>query len=350
VTHADATVGMLLASRRGGARDGAIVGAGGAVFAAGAFGNVIGGTFVLRDAFDPVANVLFLVGPASVVPGYALILPVLALTFPDGRLPSPRWRWPAGVALGALAAATTLVVLRPGEIAATPSRNPLGIDALPAWLSSLADPLYGIGIVLISVLGVAAVVTRYRRGSGLERHQIRWFAAAVLLAVAPMNLAALPGTGGPGWFVLAAFGLLLVPVSVGIAVTRYRLYEIDRLISRGASWAVLSGLLLAVYAGAVLLLQGVLGSVTQGETVAVAGSTLLAAALFQPLRRRVQHTVDRRFDRARYDGERIVAAFAARLRDQVEIEGLEADVGEVVRLTVAPSSLGLWVRRSGADW
>ncbi len=256
VTLAYATVGLLLASRRGGGRVGAILLAGGASFAAVPFGYVVGGTLVLQDPFDPVANVLLLVGPASIAVGYSLILPVVALTFPDGHLPSTRWRWPVGVLLGTLAAATILTVLRPGEIAETLSRNPLGIDALPAWLSSLADPLSGIGIVLMSVLGIAAVVTRYRRASRLERQQLRWFVAAVLLAVMPITITPLSGSGGPGWTILAVFGLLLVPVSVWIAVTRYRLYEIDRLISRGLSWAVLSGLLLAVYAGAVLVLQG----------------------------------------------------------------------------------------------
>jgi hypothetical protein len=127
-------------------------------------------------------------------------------------------------------------------------------------------------------------------------------------------------------------------------VTRYRLYEIDRLVSRGLSWAVLSGLLLAVYAGAVLLLQSVLGGVTQGDTVAVAGSTLLAAALFQPLRRRTQAIVDHRFNRARYDAERTAIDFAARLRDQVDLVSLASDLDTTVRRAIAPSSVGLWLR------
>jgi hypothetical protein len=137
-----------------------------------------------------------------------------------------------------------------------------------------------------------------------------------------------------------------VPIAIGVAVLRYRLYEIDRLISRGLSWAVLSGVLLAVYAGAVLLLQGVLGDVTQGETVAVAGSTLLAAALFQPLRRRTQAIVDHRFNRARYDAQRTATDFAERLRDQVDLVSLASDIAGVVDTALRPSKIGVWIRPS----
>ena len=348
VTLAYATVGLLLASRRRGSRVGAILLAAGGSLAAVPFGYGVGGVLALRDPFDPAAGVLILVGSASSAIGFSLILPVVALTFPDGRLPSPSWRWPGGVALAALSASTILIVLRPGEI--TPglsSRNPLGVDALPAWLTSLAAPLFGIGFVLVSVLGIVAVVTRYRRGSLLERQQLRWFVAAVLLAAVPITISPLqPGVGGPGWFVLAVFGLLLVPVSVWIAVTRYRLYEIDRLISRGVSWAVLSGLLVAVYVGAVLLFQSVLGGVTQSDTLAVAGSTLLAAALFQPLRRRVQAAMDRRFDRTRYDAQRTAAAFAGHLRDQIDLGALKGELRAVVGRSLAPTSVGIWLRAS----
>jgi hypothetical protein len=344
LTLAYATLGLILASRRGGGRVGAILLAGGAAFAAVPFGFLVGGTLVLHDPLDPVANVLFLIGPASLPLGYSLIFPIVAITFPDGHLPSPKWRWPTGIALGALATATILVVLRPGEILGTASsRNPLGIDALPAWLSILADPLTSVGVVLISVLGIAAVVTRYRRGSGLERQQLRWFVAAVLLAAVPFTISPLPA-GGAGWIVVATFGLLLVPTSVWIAVTRYRLYEIDRLISRGVSWAILSGLLVGVYAGAVLVLQGLLGGVTQGETVAVAASTLLAAALFQPLRRRIQSVVDRRFNRAQYDADRTVQALAVRLRDEVDPNDIRVTVLATVGRAVAPSAAHLWLR------
>jgi hypothetical protein len=135
-----------------------------------------------------------------------------------------------------------------------------------------------------------------------------------------------------------------VPVAVWIAVTRHRLYDIDRLISRGLSWAVLSGVLVAVYAGAVLLLQSVLSGATQRETLAVAGSTLLAAALFQPLRRRVQGIVDHRFNRARYNADRTVEAFAAELRDEVDPNEIRASLVAAVGSAVSPTRVDLWLR------
>jgi hypothetical protein len=344
VTIAYATVGLLLAVRPGGGRMGAILLGGSAVFGAVPFGYAFAGTMALRNPLDPVANVLVLLGPALVPLGYALILPVVALTFPDGRLPSSGWRWPTRAAVGALTASTILITFTPGAIENVVPWNPIGIDGLPVWIWSLAWPLAGIGGVLISGLGVAAVVSRYRRGQGVERQQLRWFVAAVLLAVVPITVS--PLGGGPGAFLLAVLGLLLVPIAVWIAVTRYRLYEIDRLISRGLSWAILSGVLLAIYAGAVLLLQTVLAGVIQGQTVAVAASTLLAAALFQPLRRRVQAAVDHRFNRARYDAERTATDFADRLRDEMDLASVSGDIVGIVDTALRPTTIGVWIRPS----
>jgi hypothetical protein len=342
VTLANATVGLLLASRRGGGRMGAILLAAGVAMAAVPFGYAVGGSLALRDPRDPIATALFLIGPALYTLAYSLILPVVALVFPDGRLPSARWRWPSGLGIGALATAAILVVVKPGGIEGSASMNPFGIDILPGSLTSLAGPLNVIGSMLVSVLGVAAVVTRYRRGSGLERQQLRWLVAAVLLAVIPLTISIVGG--GVNWIVLSLPGVILVPVAVWIAVTRHGLYEIDRLISRGLSWALLSGLLVATYAGAVFLLQGALGGVTQSETLAVAGSTLLAAALFQPLRRRVQSGVDRRFDRARYDGERTALDFTRRLRNEVDVDHLKSALATTAAGVVHPAGAAVWLR------
>jgi hypothetical protein len=144
----------------------------------------------------------------------------------------------------------------------------------------------------------------------------------------------------------ASLAFLLPPIAIGIAVMRYRLYEIDRLISRGLSWAVVSGSLLAIYAAAILLLQTVLGDVIGGQTVAVAGSTLLAAALFQPLRRRVQIAVDHRFNRARYDAERTATDFADRLRDEMDLASVSGDIVGVVDTALRPATIGVWIRPS----
>jgi len=342
VTTAYATVGLLLAVRVGGGRMGAILLVGSAVFAAVPFGYAFAGTMALRDPDDAVANVLVLLGPALVPLGYALILPIVALTFPDGRLPSSRWRWPTRAAVGALAASTILTAFTPGAIENVVPWNPIGIDALPGWVWTLTWPLAGIGAVMVSILGVAAVIVRYRRSAGVERQQLRWFVAAIALGVVPITIS--PLGGGPEAGLLAMLGVLLVPTSVLIAVTRYRLYEIDRLISRGLSLAALSGVLLAIYGGAVLLLQTGLAGVIQGQTVAVRASTLLAAALFQPLRRRVQAGVDHRFNRSRYDAERTATDFAERLRDEVDIDHLRTALAATAGGAVHPDGIGVWLR------
>jgi hypothetical protein len=344
VTLSYATVGALLASRPGAGRLSAVLLAGGLLFAAIPFGYVVGGALVLDDPYDPLANAVFLLGPASLTLGYSLILPVLALVFPHGALPSRRWRGPVVIATVMLVVATTITILRPGEIAGTASRNPFGLEAIPAAVIQLGEVLIGVGIVTISVLGTAAVLARYRSAGAIERQQLRWFLAAVLLAIVPIALSPQEGIGGPIWILVASLGLLLVPVSVWIAVTRYRLYEIDRLISRGLSWVALSVLLVLVYAGGILVLQAALGDVTQGNTIVVAASTLLAATLFQPLRARVQRTMDRRFDRARYDGERTAVAFAERLRHQVDLGALQGDVARTVGSALRPRSMAVWIR------
>jgi len=202
---------------------------------------------------------------------------------------------------------------------------------------------------LILVASIVAIAGRYRGSHDLERLQMRWLVAAfgsIALAI-PAGFviwAAFDPNAEMAW-VPASVTFMLPPIAIGIAVTRYRLYEIDRLISRGLSWAVLSGLLLAVYAGAILLLQSLLGDLIQGQTVAVAGSTLLAAALFQPLRRRVQSAVDHRFNRARYDAERTATLFAGRLRDEVDLPAVRGDFTTVVDAALHPSTISVWIRR-----
>jgi len=138
--------------------------------------------------------------------------------------------------------------------------------------------------------------------------------------------------------------IALIPGAIGMAILRYRLYEIDRLVSRTLAWALVTAILGAVYVVLVVGLQAVLSGVTQSQTRAVATSTLVAFALFQPLRRRVQRAVDRRFDRARYDGQRVAAAFAERLRDQIELAGVKRDLGATVRTALSPTSTGIWLR------
>ena len=204
---------------------------------------------------------------------------------------------------------------------------------------------------LVIVASIAAIAGRYAGARDLERLQLRWLVAAfgaiaVAIPVGFLITIAFDPEAKVAW-VPAALAFLLPPIAIGIAVTRYRLYEIDRLISRGLSWAVVSGLAARRLRGAVLLLQAVLGDAIGGQTVAVAGSTLLAAALFQPLRRRVQRAVDHRFNRARYDAERTATDFAERLRDEVDMATVSGDIVGVVDTALHPTTIGVWIRRPG---
>jgi hypothetical protein len=198
-----------------------------------------------------------------------------------------------------------------------------------------------------------AVIVRFRRSGGIERAQLKWFVAAifavgtlVVLALADggLDIGLYAGTSPTIFDVLAAASLSLPPIAIGVAILRHHLFEIDRIISRTLSWAVLSGLLVGVYAGAVLLLQTMLGGVIQGRTVAAAASTLLAAALFQPLRRRVQAAVDHRFNRAHYDAERTAIDFAERLNDEMDLAALSGDITDVVDTALHPRTVGVWIR------
>jgi hypothetical protein len=193
------------------------------------------------------------------------------------------------------------------------------------------------------------MVVRFRRGDRQERHQLKWLLAAVLPAAFSTPFAFTDNDQASTTvadLVQLTSLLVLMPASIGIAITRYRLYEIDRLVSRGLAWGLLTGALVAVYAVGVLVLQALLGSLTQGETLAVAASTLLAVALFQPLRRRIQSAVDRRFDRAGYDLDRVALESAERMRQQVDLGGLEADIARTVRDALRPGSAAVWVRET----
>jgi len=283
----------------------------------------------------------------------------LAIVFPTGRLPNGRWRRPAILVLLAMGAIALSAAIQPvlevwpqdmdhGILMPNPLRMlPLGrLDDGPGILPAIGGAVT-FALLLVSM---GSMLVRYARSAGIERLQLRWLVtglAAVAIAV-PVGFVLFAAFGstieGLAW-VPAIIAFTLPPIAIGIAVLRYRLYEIDRIISRTIGWAVVTGVLVAVFAGTVVGLQALLDSVTQGETLAVAASTLVAFALFQPVRRRVQTAVNRRFDRARYDGDRTVVAFTERLREQVDLSGLEADIAGTVDSALRPRSFGVWIRR-----
>jgi hypothetical protein len=222
--------------------------------------------------------------------------------------------------------------------------NPIGV----AWVENPDESPVGavlfILLVIAGLLAAVSLVLRFRRSRGEERQQLKWFTYAV--ALLPLFVLAdfLPGTGGS---LVSAVPLVFLPVAAGIAILRYRLYDIDRLINRTLVYGLLTALLAGVYAGTVLVLGQVFGGVGRDPpSWVVAGATLAVAALFQPARRRIQAVVDRRFNRRKYDAAKTVEAFSARLRDELDLDTLSAELLVVVDQTMQPRQASLWLRPS----
>jgi hypothetical protein len=275
-----------------------------------------------------------------------LIAVYLFLLFPDGRLPGPHWRAVCWVAGGSALLAIAGLAFAPGsERPNLPAlRNPFGVGPSAAWFGMAVLGLAG--ILVCVVLAAWSLVARSRRGSVVERQQIKWLAYSgclVALALVPaVALSLTPGTPARIAAGAALAAVLTVPAAVGVAVLRYRLYDIDRIVSRTLAYAIVTGLLVGVYAGLVLLATEVFQF---HSTVAVAAATLAAAALFAPVRQRVQRAVDRRFNRARYDAEITVAGFAARLKDAVDLDAVRADLASVVLTTLEPAYVWVWTSK-----
>ena len=299
----------------------------------------------------PLAEAARMVGDILFV--YPLVIAFIGvpLLFPVGRLPSPRFRWVVRISIAGMVAWTLSGLLFdshgqpriPGDgslAAATPVLQAL----YPVLqISFFVSVLVGLGGAVI------AVSQHYRRGGRVQRQQVKWLTADVALAAILLPSALLLADVNPDLAnMLSGFGIIAMfalPVVIGLAILRYRLYEIDRLISRTIAYAILTGILGAVFVGSIIGLQTLLSSVTQSETIAVAASTLLAFALFQPVRRMVQGVVDRRFDRRRYDGDRTSAAFGDRLRHQIDIASVSEALLSTIDDSVKPTSRNLWLRR-----
>ena len=298
---------------------------------------------VARPGALPAAGYVALYGPPTTIAAVVLMALVLLLT-PTGSLPTPGWRWWARVAVAAPVVSLLTVVTAPSIDRRYRSiDNPLDLRNLHGV--RLAANNLALAVTLLAFLTAAgSLVVRFRRARDLERQQLRWvaFAAGVVAVLAVVSLVAW-GAGSPdalGW--AAGVSAAVLPLGIGAAILRYRLYDLDRIISRALAWAALTAVLGAGYAAVVLLLGQLLG---RASSLAVAAATLAVAAAFQPARRRVQLAVDRRFNRRRYDAAQTIQAFSARLRQQIDLDTLSAELLAVVDQTVQPTTAALWLRQ-----
>jgi hypothetical protein len=275
------------------------------------------------------------------------LLPLIILLFPDGRLPSKRWR---RIVVGYLTLAVIDAIAEGQMSVYALTHHRTAVDTTGQLL--LSNGVYGVffapvGIIFLAswIVSVGYQVVSWRRASGERRQQLSWLMAGGGAALIAFIAAAFAGAAHGGWQVVSdvlAIGVAALPAGMGVAILKYRLYEIDRIVSRTLSYAIVTGLLVGVYAGLVLLATEVL---SVSSPVAVAAATLAAAALFAPLWRRVQRMVDRRFNRVRYDGERTVEAFAARLKDAVDLDLVRTDLAGVVSRALEPAHVSLWTAR-----
>lgn len=328
----------------------------------------IGFAWGLGNALEGYTNAALIAHPGSLpggvyvdvlgawlwVPGIVPMGTFLLLLFPDGHLPSPRWRIVGWATAGTMALAALAIVFKPGNLAddGFPNlTNPLGLRALEPLLNLLL-----VTIVLIPVCVVAsavALVIRFRRSRGVVRLQLKWFTAAASVVAVTYGVAMIVSVNYP-WLevgtpapiavlqTVAILSFVLIPLSMGVAILRYRLYDIDRLISRTISYFLLTALLVGVYAAIVVGIGAATGRTN--SPILIAGATLVVAALFGPARRRIQGLIDRRLYRRRYDAEHVLGTFASRLRDELDLDTLSDELGAAASSAVQPATVGVWIR------
>lgn len=316
------------------------------------------GGFAYSRGLPGGALFIALSGPTW-VPPIGLMGTVLLLRFPNGRLPSSRWKKVEWLAVGAICVTVVAILFGPRDLAEEgyPGLvNPLGIDALEPLLNAL---LVFLLLIPISIVASAiSLILRFRRSTGIERLQLKWLtsaAAAVAVIYLIAMLASLNSEWGgattPPWMLFlqnASFAsFTLIPIAIGFAILRYRLYDIDLVINKTLVYGSLTALLAGIYIGGVVGLGALVRAVTdqRGNALVIAASTLAVAALFRPARRRIQAFIDRRFYRRKYDAARTLESFSARLRDDVDLDSLAGELVGVVRDTMQPSHVSLWLRR-----
>lgn len=286
------------------------------------------------------------------IPGFALFIHLL-MRFPTGRVPSPGWRWVSRSATLSVLLTAGGYALRPGPVDNVKGvSNPLGSLA-PRWISDAGIEIGDSLLPLAGFLAVASLFLRFRRAETTERQQMKWFVFAVsafpILFLVSLFVQEVDGSEEDYLGFLVIIGaLLFVPVSMGIGILRHRLYDIDVVVNRALVYAGLTAILASAYLALVVLLQSVLRPLTPESDLAVAGSTLAVAALFRPVRTRVQTFIDHRFYRRKYDTAETLGAFSARLRDQIDLESLRNELVGAVGATMQPAHASLWLRSTEA--
>jgi hypothetical protein len=343
-----ATVGAVLASRLPRHPVGwLLLGVGLSVAGSGVADGYARYGLVAQPGVLPAARWIAIYSPATNIIGLALVGYVLLLT-PTGSLPSPRWRWWGRLAAAGPVAFVAALTVAPGLVI-PPYDTVIDPVAIPALAGAVLVAIVAGFFLTVAglVVGAGSLVARFRRARGVERQQLRWLALAAALTGAGAAVVGVGMAMGATAVPLFAAGvcLALLPLATGAAILRYRLYDLDRIVSRTVAYGLLTVLLGLGYAVVVLGLGRLL---PEGSSLVVGVATLAVAAVFQPLRRRIQQAVDRRFNRRRHDAGRIIEAFGARLRDQVDLDTLTAEVLAVVDQTMAPTRASLWLRPPAA--
>lgn len=344
---ATAAVGTLIGLRRPGNTIGRLLRVAAFGFATGSLLVTYVEVAVARPGSLPVGPLPVWLGDVMFQLGF-VVATFLLLLFPTGRLPSPRWKpvvWMAAIGITLMFAA---VLFGPGAFEGLPIENPIALEAASPLPRAFGEG--GFYLTLASILAsVASLIVRYRQALAEEKQQLKWVAfSVVVLAIGLAGTVVWDMVNGSTEVsddtenLVIALSLTVVPISIGMAILRYRLYDIDRIISRTVSYGVVTALLAGAFAGLVFLLRGLLPS--QGSSLAVAASTLAVAALFNPLRRRVQAVVDRRFNRSRYDLSHTIEEFSQRLRTEVDLDQLGRDLQVVAAESMHPKSMSLWLR------
>ena len=331
--------------------------------------NRTGWLFLAVGVFDIVSAIVRAVAVSGAHPGFAPpaivdlaawmqawiwapsmgALVLLVWMFPSGVLPPGRWRWGAWAAVGAVG---FLVV--PTPILLWPLRGPVLLtdDELPGLANILPAAAFGV-LALSLAAAFVALAFRLRRAKGDERQQLKWFVYAGLVMVTVMmtDIIVLDALGVEDSLLreaINAAAFLLVPIAAAVAILKHRLYDIDRVINRTVVYSAVTVVLAACYAGIVTAARAITEPLTGDTAIAVAASTLVVAGLFQPVRRRIQHSVDRRFNRAQYDAAATISDFSVRLRDEVDIESLHSELVRIVSKTMQPSATALWLKEGAS--